>query len=101
FKLPIIGFRIGRLAYITDAKTIPDRTFRLMDGVDTLVINALRPEEHLSHMNLEQALEAAARVGARRTWLTHISHHMPPHATVMLPPGVALAHDGLTIEIPD
>ncbi|MDE6498132.1 MAG: MBL fold metallo-hydrolase [Muribaculaceae bacterium] len=101
FRLPIIGFRIERLAYITDAKTIPDSTFRLMEGVDTLVINALRPEEHLSHMNLEQALEAAARVGARHTWLTHMSHHMPPHATVTLPAGVALAHDGLTIEIPD
>lgn len=101
FRLPIIGFRIGRLAYITDAKTIPDETFRLMAGVDTLVINALRPQEHLSHMNLEQALAAAARVGAQHTWLTHISHHMPPHATVQLPEGVQLAHDGLTIEIPD
>jgi len=100
YMLPIIGFRIGPLAYITDAKTVPDSTLKLLHGVDTLVINALRPAEHISHMNIEQALTIITSVGARRTWLTHMSHDMPPHATVTLPRGVALAYDGLTIDIP-
>lgn len=99
YRLPIIGFRIGPLAYITDAKTVPESTMRLLQGVDTLVVNALRPEEHLSHMNLQQALDMAAQVGARRTFLTHMSHDMPPHAAVQLPTGIALAHDGLTVEL--
>lgn len=99
YRLPIVGFRIGPLAYITDAKTVPESTMSLLRGVDTLVVNALRPEEHLSHMNLQQALDMAAQVGARRTWFTHMSHDMPPHATVQLPQGIALAHDGLTVEI--
>lgn len=99
YRLPIIGFRIGALAYITDAKVIPDSTMALLEGVDTLVVNALRINEHLSHMNLEQALDVAARVGARRTYLTHISHGMPRHADVELPEGVALACDGLTVSL--
>ncbi len=99
YKLPIVGFRIGALAYITDARTIPESTMQLLQGVDTLVLNALRPAEHLSHMNLAQALEVAGRVGARRTLLTHMSHDMPPHASVVLPPGVELARDGLTVDI--
>lgn len=101
YKMPILGFRIGPLAYITDAKTVPDSTFELLRGVDTLVVNALRPQEHMSHMNLEEALAMAARVGARSTYLTHISHDMPPHAQVRLPEGVELASDGLVVEIPD
>ena len=99
YMLPIIGFRIGPLAYITDAKTVPDSTVALMQGVDTLVVNALRLREHLSHMNLEQALAIARRVGARRTLLTHMSHDLPPHAEVALPAGVELAFDGLEVEI--
>lgn len=99
YKLPIVGFRIGPLAYITDAKVIPDSTMRLLRGVDVLVINALRPAEHLSHMNLEQAEDVALRVGARRTYFTHMSHDMPPHALVELPDGVSLAYDGLQLSI--
>ncbi|MBJ2183100.1 MAG: MBL fold metallo-hydrolase [Muribaculaceae bacterium] len=99
YRLPIIGFRIGPLAYITDAKTIPASTLQLLRGIDTLVVNALRPAEHISHMNLAQALDFAMSVGARRTYLTHISHDMPPHRAVALPPGVALAYDGLEVEI--
>ena len=97
YKLPIVGYRIGRLAYITDAKTIPDSTFDLLKGVDTLVINALRPQEHLSHMNFEQAITAAKRVGARQTYFTHMSHDTPPHSKVQLPDGINLAYDGLKL----
>ncbi len=102
-RLPILGFRINRLAYITDAKTIPDETIRLIKGVDTLVINALRPKEHLSHMNLDQALDVIKSVNPRMAYLIHMSHHMGRHAEVepTLPPNVRLAYDGLTVEIPD
>ncbi|MDE6271061.1 MAG: MBL fold metallo-hydrolase [Muribaculaceae bacterium] len=99
YKLPIVGFRIGPLAYITDAKEIPESTFRLLAGVELLVVNALRPEEHMSHMNLEQAIAVARRVGAPRTFFTHMSHDMPPHAAVELPEGIRLAYDGLQLSI--
>ncbi|MCM1517664.1 MAG: UDP-N-acetylmuramate dehydrogenase [Pseudoflavonifractor sp.] len=102
YRLPIIGFRVGQLAYITDAKDIPESTIELIRGVDTLVINALRHTPHLSHMNLEQALDVISRVSPRRAWLTHLSHEMGRHSDVepTLPPGVGIAYDGLTIEIP-
>ncbi len=103
YKLPIIGFKIGSLAYITDAKTIPDETMRDIDGVDTLVINALRIKEHLSHLNLEQALEIIAKVKPRIAYLIHLCHDMGLHEVVstQLPQNVHIAYDGLTIEIPD
>lgn len=102
YRLPIIGFRMGSLAYITDAKDIPESTIELIRGVDTLVINALRHTPHISHMNLEQALDVIKKVSPREAWLTHLSHEMGRHADVepTLPPGVHVAYDGLTIEIP-
>ncbi|MCM1332585.1 MAG: MBL fold metallo-hydrolase [Bacteroides sp.] len=101
YKLPIVGFRIGRLAYITDAKIIPDETFRLLEGVDTLVINALRREEHLSHMTLDEALIAISRINPRITYLTHLADKMGLQAEVepTLPENVRIAYDGLEIEI--
>lgn len=100
--LPIIGFRIGGLAYITDAKTIPDSTYRLLEGVDTLVINALRYKPHHSHMSVDEALEVVARVRPRATWFTHIADGLGLHADVdpTLPSGVGLAYDGLSISAP-
>ncbi len=99
-KLPIIGFRIGGLAYITDAKTIPDATFALLEGVDTLVINALRYEDHHSHMTVDEALSVVDRVAPRRTWFTHIADALGRHADVdpTLPAGVKLAYDGLVVD---
>lgn len=101
YKLPIVGFRIGPLAYITDAKTIPDKTIDLMRGVDTLVINALRIEDHLSHMTLQEALDVIYRIHPAHTYLTHMADKIGRHAQVdaELPDGVHLAYDGLTIEI--
>ncbi len=99
YKFPILGFRIGRLAYITDCKTMPERTVEALKGVDTLVINALRHAEHMSHLNLEQALALIGRIDPRRAFLTHLSHDMGPQATVVLPPHVEIAHDGLEIEV--
>lgn len=102
YKLNIVGYRIGRdLAYITDAKFVPDETVEALKGIDTLVINALRLTEHISHMSLDQALEVISRIGPRRTFLTHIAHSMPPEqeASRLLPPGVTFAYDGLEIII--
>jgi phosphoribosyl 1,2-cyclic phosphate phosphodiesterase len=99
--MPILGYRIGNLAYITDCKTMPQSTLALMQGVDVLVINALRIEPHMSHLNLAEAIEIINKVQPREAYLTHISHHMGRHADVdpKLPPHVHLAYDGLTINI--
>lgn len=99
--LPIIGFRVGPLAYITDASLVPETTIRAAKGVDTLVLNALGPQPHRSHMDLEQAIDVASRIGARRTFFTHISHKMPAAAAMedALPATMRLAYDGLTVEM--
>lgn len=99
--LPIIGFRIGPLAYITDASQVPEETIGAARGVDTLVLNALGPLPHRSHMDLEQAIEVASRIGARRTFFTHISHKMPPAADMdgVMPASMRLAYDGLSVDI--
>lgn len=102
-SLRIIGFRIGRFAYITDAKSIPEMTLAALEGVDTLVLNALRHNPHHSHMSLSDALAVVERVKPRVTWLTHIADALGAHAEVepTLPPSVHLAYDGLSITIPD
>lgn len=100
--LNIVGFRIGNLAYITDAKIVPDETVEALRGVDTLIINALRPKPHVSHLSLSEALVIIERIGPRVAYLTHASHDMPPYAETepTLPPHVHLAYDGLEITIP-
>lgn len=99
--MPILGYRIGELGYVTDANHIDDEELRKLQGVDTLVINALRLTHHYSHFSLPEALEVIERVGPRRAYLTHISHEMGRHAEVSatLPEGVELAYDNLQIEI--
>ena len=101
YKLEILGFRINNFAYITDARTISQKTINRIKGVDTLVINALRIKEHLSHFNLEQALEIVNVINPRITYLTHLSHQMGFHEEVekTLPGNVKIAYDGLTITI--
>lgn len=100
--LPIMGYRIGNFAYLTDLKTIPDEEYHKLEGLDVLVINALRIREHISHQNLEQALEATERIAAKKTYLTHISHQFGPHAEMekVLPENVFLSFDGLELDIP-
>lgn len=100
-QLPIFGYRIGNFAYLTDLKTIPEEEYEKLKNLDVLVMNALRINEHISHQNLEQALENAVRIGAKRTYFTHVSHQLGLHAEVqkMLPEGVFLSYDGLEIEI--
>ncbi len=99
-RLPVLGFRFGDFAYITDASTIPDATFGLLQGVRTLVLNALRHRRHSTHFNIEEALAAAGRVGAARTWFVHMTHDLDHEGTNRtLPPNAQLAHDGLEFEI--
>lgn len=100
--LPILGFRFGRFAYITDMKTIDNNQLPLLDGVEVLVVNALRFEKpHHSHQLVDDAVVFAKRVGARRTLLTHMCHDVGLHseASQRLPEGVELAYDGQEIEV--
>jgi phosphoribosyl 1,2-cyclic phosphate phosphodiesterase len=100
-KLPVLGYRVGDFAYITDANSISAKEMKKLYGTRVLVINALRMEKHLSHFNLEEALEVAHRIGPEKTWITHISHSMGLNRDVqrILPPGAGLAWDGLTFEV--
>ena len=101
-KLPILGFRIGNLAYVTDMKTIDDYELSFLKGVKTLVVNALRFEPlHHSHLCVDEAVAFARRIGAQMTYFTHICHDMGLHADVCeaLPEGITLAYDNLKIEI--
>jgi phosphoribosyl 1,2-cyclic phosphate phosphodiesterase len=100
YKLPVLGFRIGDFAYITDAKSINERETEKLKGVHTLVINALRRETHNSHFTLSEALEFIAWVKPKRAYLTHLSHQMGTHAATEteLPNHVNVAFDGLQIE---
>lgn len=100
YKLPILGYRIGGLVYITDALTIPDEEYAKMRQVDVLVINALRKQPHLSHQTLAEALRVIERVQPREAYLVHMSHHMGLMADVKkeLPPHVHFAYDGLVVE---
>jgi phosphoribosyl 1,2-cyclic phosphate phosphodiesterase len=100
-KLPVLGFRIGDLVYITDANRIEPSEMKKIYGCKVLIINALRKEGHLSHFTLPQALEVSRQSGAEQTYLTHISHQMGLHEVVNkeLPENVKLAYDCLTFEI--
>ncbi|MCS6789686.1 MAG: MBL fold metallo-hydrolase [Bacteroidia bacterium] len=102
YRLPILGYRIGRLAYITDASAIPEETWKYLRGVEILVLNALRKEPHISHFHLDAALEVVAQLKPQEAYFIHISHLMGRHAEVQaeLPPGVFLAYDGLELSFP-
>ena len=101
YKLPVLGFRLGKFAYLTDVKTISDKEMLKLNGLDTLVINALRYESHPSHLNIEEALEIINQVKPKQTFFTHISHNMGFHEEVCsnLPKSVSLAFDGLVLEV--
>ena len=102
-RMPVLGFRIGGFTYITDAKTIlPDELDKIR-GTGTLVLNALRENEHYSHLSLSEALAIVEEVKPRQTWFTHISHLMGTHATTnaRLPEHARIAHDGLVVELPE
>jgi phosphoribosyl 1,2-cyclic phosphate phosphodiesterase len=96
----VLGYRVRRFAYLTDCSAIPESSWALLEGIDTLVIDALRHRPHPTHFTVMEALAVAARLAPRRTWLTHICHDLPHADTnATLPSGVELAYDGLAIEI--
>jgi phosphoribosyl 1,2-cyclic phosphate phosphodiesterase len=96
----IVGFRFGRAAYLTDVSAIPESSFALLEGLDLLVLSALRYKPHPSHATVEQAVAWSRRIGARRTWLTHIAHELGHEETnSLLPDGIRLAYDGLSLPV--
>jgi len=96
----ILGFRFDRFAYLTDCNRIPDEAWPLLDGLDVVVIDALREQPHPTHFSLSEAIDAGRRIAARQTLFTHMCHHLPHQATsAKLPEGMGLAYDGLTLEL--
>jgi phosphoribosyl 1,2-cyclic phosphate phosphodiesterase len=99
-RLPVLGFRIASFAYLTDCNRIPDASWPLLAGVRTVILDALRHRPHSTHFSVGEALDASARLGAARTYLTHICHDLGHAATnAQLPAGVELAYDGLVLDI--
>jgi len=101
YRLPVLGFRIGGFVYLTDANYLAPETLDLLRGADTIVLNALRREPHISHFTLAQAVEILEELRPRRAYLTHISHQLGRHREVEaeLPSWIRLAYDGLKIEV--
>lgn len=97
-KLPILGYRIDNMAYVTDAKTIPGSSLDLLRGLDILVLNALRATPHPTHLSLPEAVAVIEDLRPRAAYLVHLSHEMShAEAEASLPPGVHIAYDGLTV----
>ena len=94
--MEVFGYRIGGFAYVTDCNLIPEPSFRLLEGVEILVLDALRHRPHSTHFSVEEALEVAERIRARRTILTHMAHEVDHDDP--LPPGVEFGYDGLVFE---
>jgi phosphoribosyl 1,2-cyclic phosphate phosphodiesterase len=91
---------VGPVAYLTDAKAIPDDAVARLAGLEVLVLNALLSRPHPLHLSIPEAIVAAQRVGARRTFFTHLTHEFTHTAlAAMLPPGITPAHDGLVIDV--
>ncbi len=100
YKLPVLGFRIGDFTYITDAKTIAPEEKEKIKGTKVLVLNALRREPHMSHLNLDEALALIEELKPEKAYLTHLSHLFDKHERISaeLPPHVEVAYDGLKLE---
>ena len=98
-RMSVLGFRIGDLAYCTDVNRIPDETWPLLEGLDVLILDALRHEPHPTHFSLDEALSVVDRLKPRRAYFTHLSHGFD-HGTIesTLPPQVRLAYDGLALD---
>ncbi len=101
YRLPILGFRIGCLAYITDAKTVPESELDKLRDLDVLVVNAVKHGSHISHFSIEEALDFIALVKPQRAYVTHISHRLEAHAPLQaaMPEHVFIAYDGLVLDI--
>ena len=97
--LPIIGYRFGDIAYLTDVKSVPHDSLQLLHGIKTLIVNALEPRLHPTHFNIEEAVQLANTLAVEHTYLIHVSHRMGRHQErqLSLPPNVSLAYDTLVI----
>jgi phosphoribosyl 1,2-cyclic phosphate phosphodiesterase len=99
-SLPVLGFRIGAFAYLTDCNRIPDASWALLAGVRTVILDALRHRPHSTHFSVGESIAIAERLKVDRAYFTHICHDLPHAATnASLPAGIELAYDGLTLEI--
>lgn len=99
-ELPLFGYRVGRFAYLTDTSHIPETSFALLKDLDVLVLDALRHEPHPTHFTIEDAVETAQRIGARQTYLIHMTHSiLHTEENARLPDGIALGYDGLQFEV--
>ena len=100
-RLPILGYRIGNFAWITDMLTMPESEYEQLQGLEVLVMNALRPQPHGTHQSISEALENVGRLSPKETYFIHMSHHVGLHeeAEKQLPPHVHFAYDGLTIQL--
>ena len=98
--MPVLGFRFGNIAYCTDMNHIPEEEFSKLQGLDHFIINTVRYGRHISHFALEEAVEVAQKVGAKNSWLTHLSHQLPCYTQLEseLPTGILPAYDGLILE---
>ena len=97
---PILGFRFGAFAYLTDCNAIPDTSWTLLEGLDVVILDALRHRTHPTHFSVGEALKVVERLAPRQTYFTHMCHDLPHEATNrMLPGGVELAYDGLTFDV--
>jgi phosphoribosyl 1,2-cyclic phosphate phosphodiesterase len=101
YRLPVLGFRIGEMAYITDANYIAEEEKEKLYGVKYFIINALRREKHVSHYTLAEALELIKEISPKRAWLTHLSHQMGYHSKLEneLPSHIHPAYDGFSFEV--
>ncbi len=96
----VLGFRFGNVAYCTDTNQIPDESWPALEGLDVLILDALRHRPHPTHFTLTEAVDVARRIGAKRTLFTHMSHDLEHEQTnAALPPGMELAYDGLKVPL--
>lgn len=96
--LPIVGYRIGDIAYLTDCSEIPEDSYQYLQNLDVLVLSALRDRKHPTHFSLKEAVAEAEKIGAKRTYFTHIAHNLEHQATnTSLPKNIQLAYDGLQL----
>ena len=100
YNLPIVGFKVRNMAYITDCLTMPEETMQQLQNLDLLVLNALRRTPHISHQTLDDALSLIEQLKPRKAFLTHMSHHMGLHRDIvsLIPSNVEFAYDGLSVE---
>lgn len=101
YKLPIMGFRINSFAYLTDVKTVPNEELDKLKDLDVLVVSALRKDVHVSHQNLDQAIELIHKINPKKAYLTHLSHQMGLHSEVTqeLEQRISIAYDGLEVKM--